>query len=325
MPNKYSQKKKWSLKKQHYKVINWSEYNESLRRRGAIDVWLSEDAIMNWVEEDQRPDGTGTPQHYTNFAIITCHELRQVYRLPLRQTQGFIDSLFRRMKIKLRCPDFSTLSKRLGALNIKVPRYRKTDRPDDHVHAVAIDSTGLKRFGRGEWHQEKYSLSAKASWRKLHIAVNEDHCLEACVLTDRFGNDDQQVGALLDQIDQPMKQFTADGAYDETPIYEAILAHSPGADIVIPPRATAIVHDDAAPMRNRNLNEIKTHGRMAWQKKHRYGQRNFSELAVQRYQRILGDSMHSREIKRQQQEAMIGCGIINKMTSLGMPRSYRFA
>ena len=85
MPNKYAEKKKWTLKKQHYKVTNWPEYNESLRRRGAIDVWLSEDAIMNWVEEDQRPDGTGTPKHYTDFAIIICHELRQVYRLPLRQ------------------------------------------------------------------------------------------------------------------------------------------------------------------------------------------------------------------------------------------------
>ena len=25
---------------------------------------------------------------------------------------------------------------------------------DESVHAIAIDSTRLKRFGRGEWHQE---------------------------------------------------------------------------------------------------------------------------------------------------------------------------
>ena len=37
---------------------------------------------------------------------------------------------------------------------------------EDGVHAIAIDSTGLKRFGRGEWHREKYELSNKASWRK---------------------------------------------------------------------------------------------------------------------------------------------------------------
>ena len=61
------------------------------------------------------------------------------------------------------------------------------------MHAIDIDSTGLKRFGRGEWHQEKYELSNKASWPKLHVAVNQNHYFEACVLTDRFSHDDQQV------------------------------------------------------------------------------------------------------------------------------------
>jgi hypothetical protein len=56
---------------------------------------------------------------------------------------------------------------------------------------------------------------------------------------------------------------------------------------------------------------------MQWQR--HYGQRNYSELAVQRYQKILGNTMHARDLARQQQEAMIGCGVINKMTSLGMP------
>jgi hypothetical protein len=46
---------------------------------------------------------------------------------------------------------------------------------------------------------------------------------------------------------------------------------------------------------------------------------------VQRYQKILGEQMHSRELARQKNEAMLGCGIINKMTSLGMPQSYRTA
>tara|TARA_R110002167_G_scaffold248615_1_gene454689 strand:- start:343 stop:525 length:183 start_codon:yes stop_codon:yes gene_type:complete len=54
-----------------------------------------------------------------------------------------------------------------------------------------------------------------------------------------------------------------------------------------------------------------------------YGQRNYSELGVQRYKKIVGKSMHSRDFSRQEQEAMIGCGVINKMTILGMPQSYR--
>ena len=43
MPNKYSAKKGWDVPKQKYKVINWSEYNESLRQRGDITVWLSDE------------------------------------------------------------------------------------------------------------------------------------------------------------------------------------------------------------------------------------------------------------------------------------------
>ena len=206
-----------------------------------------------------------------------------------------------------------------------MPRYRKTDKPVDGVHAIAIDSTGLKRFGRGEWHQEKYELSNKASWRKLHVAVNQEHYFEACTLTDRFCHDDQQVKPLLEQIDKPIDHLSADSAYDETPVYDVVIAHSPGADVVIPPRANAVENDKAAMQRNRNILEIEEHGRMHWQKTREYGRRNYSELGVQRYQRILGNTMHARDLSRQKQEAMIGCGVINKMTSLGMPESYRSA
>lgn len=40
------------LRKGKYKVTNWSEYNNSLKNRGDITFWLSEDALENWIEED---------------------------------------------------------------------------------------------------------------------------------------------------------------------------------------------------------------------------------------------------------------------------------
>jgi len=64
---------------------------------------------------------------------------------------------------------------------------------------------------------------------------------------------------------------------------------------------------------------------MQWQKDRKYGWRNYSELGVQRYQKTFGDTMHAREFSRQQQEAMIASGALNKMTSLGMPQSRRSA
>ena len=70
---------------------------------------------------------------------------------------------------------------------------------------------------------------------------------------------------------------------------------------------------------------IEEKSRMIWQKLMNYGRRNLSELCILRYKKILGTDLHSREISRQKNEGMLGCGILNKMTSLGMPKSYRYA
>jgi hypothetical protein len=66
------------------------------------------------------------------------------------------------------------------------------------------------------------------------------------------------------------------------------------------------------------LQEIKTFGGMSWQKVREYGKRNISESCIQRYKRILGNQLQSREFSRQKQETMIGCGILNKMTGINM-------
>lgn len=324
MPNKYLNKKGIEIKTQRYKITNWAEYNEALCQRGRIDVWLSQEAIDQWYEKDRTFTGEGTPQLYTDLAIITCHEIRQVFKLPLRQTEGFINSLFDILNLSLRCPDYSTLSIRLKQLGIKSPRYKKTDRPDEDLMAIAIDSTGLKRYGRGEWHQEKHKVSAKRSWRKLHIGVDNKHIIHASVMTDRFVNDDQVVEDLLNQIDCPVDQFTGDGAYDKNPVYELLSKHSATAEIIIPPDSDAKYDVNKNHVqRSQNTFECQAYGRMSWQRQRHYGNRNYSELAMKRYKEILGNKLYARDIDRQKQETMIGCGVLNKMTNLGMPQSHR--
>jgi len=325
MPYSYPTKKGWKIPKQQYKINNWSAYNEALRQRGDIEVWIADEAIEQWYEKERLYDGTGTPKKFSDFAIITCHEIRQVYKLPLRQYQGFINSIFSIKELPIICPDYSCLSKRLSALNIPSPRYKNSNSPDQSIAAIAIDSTGLKRFGRDEWHQEKYKLSAKRSWRKLNIAVDDQHIIHAGLLTNRFVSDDSAVADLAEQIDGDVSQITADGAYDKNPVYETLSQRFSQAEIIIPPDSDAIYHIKNHVQRNRNLQEIKTFGRMNWQRVRNYGKRNYAELAIQRYKRILGNKLHARELSRQKNEAMLGCSILNKMTSLGMPASYRSA
>ena len=281
--------------------------------------------INNWTYQERIYDGTGSTKDYTDAAIIACHEIRQVYKLPLRQTEGFINSLFKLMKLEIICPNYTTLSKRLKELKIKSPHYTKNSKMDGNIAAIALDSTGLKRFGRDEWHIEKHKVSARRSWRKAHFGIDENHYIQAAILTDRFTHDDEVVDDLLAQIDKKVDQFTGDGAYDESPVYDQMMAHSPGADVVIPPAKNAVINSEANAMRNRNILEIDEQGRMAWQKERKYGQRNYSELGVQRYKRILGRAMHARKMSNQKQEFMIGCGVLNKMTSLGMPDSFQIA
>jgi len=180
-----------------------------------------------------------------------------------------------------------------------------------------------KLEGWFHWLTHQHKVSPKRSWRKLHIAVDDTHIIHACVLTDRFVSDDTALPDLLEQIDVEVDHFTADGAFDKNPVYDVVSKKFDNVEIVIPPDSDAVYSKTSHPQRNRNLQEIKTFGRMNWQRVRNYGQRNYSELCIQRYKRILGNQMQGRELSRQENEAMIGCGILNKMTSLGMPISYR--
>ncbi|WP_423062597.1 hypothetical protein [Candidiatus Paracoxiella cheracis] len=92
-----------------------------------------------------------------------------------------------------------------------------------------------------------------------------------------------------------------------------------------PWRASAVYDKNNHTQRNGNVKQLKALGRMAWQRIRQYGYRNYSELAIQRYKRILGSTLHARDFVRQKIESMIGCGVLNKMTRLGMPASYRCA
>ncbi len=92
--------------------------------------------------------------------------------------------------------------------------------------------------------------------------MNQSHYFDACFLTDRFSHDESQAETLLKQIGGDIDHFSADGAYDETPIYNAITDHSPEVDVVIPTGSNAVLHKKAAAMRNRKIQEITEHGRM---------------------------------------------------------------
>jgi hypothetical protein len=110
------------------------------------------------------------------------------------------------------------------------------DGPDDFSSVASID-----RYGAGQRLEAKHGARSCRTWRKLHLAVDATNgMIVAQTLRDQNADDRSQVGPPLDQIDDPILQVTADGAYDGAPTYQTIAAHGDEIEVVIPPRSTAI-------------------------------------------------------------------------------------
>jgi hypothetical protein len=100
--------------------------------------------------------------------------------------------------------------------------------------------------------------------RKLHLALDADSGdIIAHDLTGQGMGDSSQMGPLLDQIDGPIGKFTADGAYDGDPTYDAVSRHSADAAIIIPSRANTIDRSDTGidGQRDQYIAAINTDGR----------------------------------------------------------------
>jgi transposase len=151
----------------------------------------------------------------------------------------------------------------------------------------------------------------------------DKHEIIAVELTPDDVDDVSEVPHLPDQIDADVASMAADGAYDGEAVYDAVAERYPGAAVIIPPRVTAIAGGTTATQRDLHVATIAKHGRMGWQRRSGYNRRSLIETAMFRYKTIIGRRPHARTLTNQRTEAKIGCNVINRMTTLGMPVSVR--
>ncbi len=317
MPHKFNASRRHKFEKRRYRITNWAAYNESLRQRGDVTVWLSPEMAAAWRAERRNVRG-GQPV-YSDLAITVCLTLGMVYKQPLRQTEGFVRSLVRLMGLDIRVPDYSTFSRRGAGLTLPMKSRAEQDGP---IHLV-VDSTGLKIFGEGEWLQNKHKTKPKRkSWRKLHLGLDLVSGDIVCSdLTKDDVGDPTALPDLLDQIDADVTRFIADGAYDGDPT-SALLTDrfGVGVEIIIPPPKTAVLSPDAdgnPTLRDQRIAKIRAGGRMAWQASTGYNQRSRGETQMGRWKMVIGRNLKARNFPTQKTEAKIGVNILNKMTELG--------
>jgi hypothetical protein len=306
-----------------YRVENWTEYDQALVQRGSITFWMSDDFEKTWMYTGEKQ--RGSQFDYTEQAILAMLTVKEVFHLTNRGVEGFMRSLFRMLKINLPVPDHSTLSKRGKELQVKLPK--KTSQSLN----IVMDSTGLKIYGEGEWKVRMHGVSKRRTWRKLHVGANpEDGEIQAALLTENNVSDDQAVEKLLEQIEQTILDFAADGAYDKRKVYDRLNTHSPAVNILIPPRKNARIwkHGNTKTerlKRDENLRAIRKDGRTAWKQNSGYHVRSLAETTIFRLKTIFGDNLSARLLETQTTQALVRCAALNKMTHLGMPQSHKVA
>jgi Transposase DDE domain len=307
-----------ALVKACYKITNWRAYNESLVQRGDITFWFDEDVIDAWEHDNDEPK-VGRPFTYSDLAVECLLALRELFRLPYRQTEGLGRSLVKLMQAEIAIPDYSSLAKRAAKLSVSLSVATRKGPID-----VVVDSTGLKVFGEGEWKMRKHGKGKRRTWRKLHLTVNPDtQEIEAEVLTENSGHDADQVDDLLDQVNGPVDAFYGDGAYDQWKVYDSLRGRK--IQPIIPPRRNAKIKQhgnasQAALVRDDAIRGIRRVGRKQWKKEIGYHRRSLAETAMFRIKCCFGDKLKNRELPNQRTEVRIRSRILNHFTQLGMPR-----
>ncbi len=192
------------------------------------------------------------------------------------------------------------------------------------MHLI-IDSSGLSIVGEGEWAAAKHGGDGKRGWRKLHLGVDANGCIQTQVLT-KSNVDDVTTGIkIIKATKGKLTRVTADAAYDAVGFYEAGKAR--GALVVVPPIAKASVtgRGPRSAERDRTIRQVEKLGRREWKKRSGYHRQGAVENAFFRYKTILGGKLHARGLSAQKAEVAIGCKILNRMLECGRPKSVAMA
>ena len=307
-----------------YRVQNWSEYNKSLINRGNISLWFSDD-LNDSVSKIEQTGKQGRPKQYSDALIEMCLSIKYLYKLTYRATQGFAISILKALKLDVSIPSYTQMSRRAKTLHLQLYRVSKSSGSID----IAIDSTGLKVFGEGEWKVRKHGADSRRTWRKLHLGVDPlSHEIVASVMTDNSHSDSQVFDELLDQIDDTIDRCFADGAYDTGNCYEACFERK--TVLVTPPRINA-TKDLPCPEhllpRNEAIDRISVldntcdDAREQWKLEADYHCRSISETAMFRFKKLFGGDLISRHQESQKIEVQMKINLMNKMTALGMPQT----
>jgi len=288
---------------------NWAEYNKQLIQRGSLKLLI--DPKLLKAGKTRKTHRRGRPLEYRSLVIEFLVFVKVHFKLAYRALQGFAKFFLTKFLPEKKVPHYSLICKRIKQLGKNLPSL-----PSSRGAIVALDASGMKVYGEGEWKVKMHGRGRPRTWVKVHLAIDsQTQEIIAEAVTDKTVGDSKMTSKLLSQLKHRPRQVMADGAYDKANARNEIRKIK--AQEIIPPPRNAKYHgkNDA---RDRAVLEILGLGndklaRSIWGKLTGYNQRVLVETAFSSLKRLFGDRFFSRTRERQKVESRVRCHLINQM------------
>lgn len=234
--------------------------------------------------------------------LLKMHAIAYITNSALRQTAGIFEDYIELIGSRLDVPDFSTISRRLKTLNVRIIDHRK-DKNNTNDIEIAVDSSGINIYSalnhsKANADSRKYRHNDQV--RKMHVAIDLDNKnILSFVYSSGVFPDHLALRHLIINIDgQRINSLRADGAYDKSECHK--ICHENYIKLIIPPiKTAALKKEDHFNKRNMAIKEITSYqsyeeGVRAWKERAIYGKRSHVEGFFSRFKRIFGFSFNNK-------------------------------
>lgn len=312
-------------KKPTYKVINWTKYNQSLKKRGCISLYFPYGnlEVQLFNSESYVKGIPGQQVTYKQAYVELIYMFYRLFGWGMRQMSGYFEDLWKTKNLNIPVPSFGHMSDMFATIPVKTKQYcdklAKRIRDGESISLI-LDSTGMRFDKASHWYETKYNKPCKnRPWRKLHLSMDLEMNIHQTEITDYEASDIGEMDNLLcnEQSEMQIGSVLADGAYYSKEVVEKL--SKKGIIPAIPPPSNAVVNGkEYTTWHDKVVQYIKDKGTVyAFHKKYDYGKRALVEAQISRIKRCIGSSLLTQKIESQKNEGTIVGNIINLWNSFG--------
>lgn len=312
-------------KKRTYKVTNWTQYNQSLKKRGCLSLYFPYGnlEVQLFNSESYVKGIPGQQVTYKQAYVEVIYMFYRLFGWGMRQMGGYFEDLWKTKNLNIPVPSFGHMSDMFATIPVKTKQYcdklAKRIRDGESISLI-LDSTGIRFDKASHWYETKYNKSCKnRPWRKLHLSMDPEMNIHQTEITDYEASDIGEMDNLLcnEQSEMQIGSVLADGAYYSKEVVEKLSKR--GIIPAIPPPSNAVINGkEDTTWHDKVVQYIKDKGTVyAFHKKYDYGKRALVEAQISRIKRCIGSSLLTQKIESQKNEGTIIGNIINLWNSFG--------